>query len=109
LISQDFGTARWQLRIERYHNFVQPRKRRRPEFLAGLGGAVAWPLTARAQQGERVRRIGVLMPYDENDPVMKTRLSAFTQALADFGWTVGRKRRMDLHCRILPKSTGSPK
>jgi hypothetical protein len=56
-----------------------------------------------------VRRIGVLMPYDENDPVMKTRLSAFTQALADFGWTVGRNLRMDLRCRILPKSTGSPK
>jgi len=57
---------------------------------------VAWPLAARAQQGERVRRIGVLMPGDENDPVRKPRLSAFTQALADLGWTDGRNVRMDL-------------
>jgi hypothetical protein len=57
---------------------------------------VTWPLAARAQQGERVRRIGVLMPGDENDPVRKPRLSAFTQALADLGWTDGRNVRMDL-------------
>jgi putative ABC transport system substrate-binding protein len=69
---------------------------RRREFIAGLGGAAAWPLAARAQQGDRVRRIGVLMPGDENDPVWKTRLSAFTQALAESGWTDGRNVRMDL-------------
>jgi putative ABC transport system substrate-binding protein len=69
---------------------------RRREFIAGLGGAAVWPLAARAQQGERVRRFGVLMPYDENDPEQKPRLSAFTQALADSGWTVGRDVRMDL-------------
>ena len=69
---------------------------RRRQFIAGLGGAAAaWPLAGRAQQGDRVRRIGVLMPYDENDPEPKRRVSAFTQALADLGWTDGRLR-MDL-------------
>jgi putative ABC transport system substrate-binding protein len=70
---------------------------RRREFIAGLGGAAAWPVVARAQQQPgRVRRIGVLMPGDENDPLWKPRLSAFTQALADLGWTDGRNVRMDL-------------
>ena len=68
----------------------------RREFITLLGGAAAWPLAARAQQGDRVRRIGVLMPYDENDPVAKTMVSAFTQALADLGWTDGRNVRMDV-------------
>jgi putative ABC transport system substrate-binding protein len=62
-----------------------------------FGGAVAtWPLVARAQQGDRVRRIGVLMAFDENDPEAKRRLSAFTQTLADLGWTEGRNVRTDL-------------
>ena len=69
---------------------------RRRDFITLLGGAAAWPLAARAQQGDRVRRIGVLMPYDETDPVAKPRLSAFTQALADLGWTDGRNVRIDL-------------
>jgi putative ABC transport system substrate-binding protein len=69
---------------------------RRRTFIAGLGSAAAWPLLARAQQGDRVRRIGVLMPGNENDPVYKPRVSAFTQALADSGWTDGRNVRMDL-------------
>jgi ABC-type uncharacterized transport system substrate-binding protein len=66
---------------------------RRREFIAGLGSAAAWSLVARAQQ---MRRIGVLMSSDENDPEWKPRLSAFTQALADLGWTDGRNVRMDL-------------
>ena len=67
---------------------------KRRDFVTLLGGAATWPLAARAQQGARVRRIGVLMPFDENDPFWKTRLSVFTQALADLGWTVGRDVRM---------------
>jgi putative ABC transport system substrate-binding protein len=68
---------------------------RRPEFIAGLARAAAWPVVSRAQPPERVRRIGVLAPYDENDPEGKLRYSAFTQALADLGWTDGRNVRMD--------------
>jgi putative ABC transport system substrate-binding protein len=69
----------------------------RRDFITLLGGvAVAWPVLARAQQGDRVRRIGVLVPGDENDPLRKTLVSAFTQALADLGWTDGRNVQMDL-------------
>jgi len=70
---------------------------RRREFIAGLGGAAAaWPLAARARQGNRVRRIGWLASSDENDPVAKTSVAAFTQALAELGWIDGRNMRMDL-------------
>jgi putative ABC transport system substrate-binding protein len=69
---------------------------RRREFITLLGGAAAWPLAAGAQQGDRVRRIGVPMAGDENDPLEKTRLSVFTQALAGLGWTDGRNVRMDV-------------
>jgi putative ABC transport system substrate-binding protein len=67
----------------------------RRDFITLLGGAAAaWPLAARAQQGDRVRRIGVLT--GENDPQVKTAFSAFTQVLADLGWTDGRNVRIDL-------------
>ena len=69
---------------------------KRRTFIAGLGSAAVWPVAARAQQGDRVRRIGVLMGGDENDPVQKTLVSAFTRALADLGWTDDRKVRIDL-------------
>jgi putative ABC transport system substrate-binding protein len=70
---------------------------KRRTFIAGLGSAAAWPVgAARALQSERVRRIGVLMPGDENDLVERTFVSAFTQALAGFGWTDGRNLRMDV-------------
>jgi putative ABC transport system substrate-binding protein len=68
---------------------------RRREFIAGLGGAAAWPLTARAQQGERMRPIGALIPGDENDPLAMSQLSALTRALADLGWTNGRNMQID--------------
>ena len=68
----------------------------RRDFITLLGGAAAWPLAARAQQGDRVRHIGVLTPGDENDPGRKTQLSWFTQALANLGWTEGRNLRRDL-------------
>src|SRR5262249_24670126 len=55
-----------------------------------------WPLPIRAQQGDRERRIGVLMSGDEDEPAAKSQLSAFTRTLMDLGWTDGRKVRMDL-------------
>jgi putative ABC transport system substrate-binding protein len=69
---------------------------RRRQFIAGLGSAAARPMVARAQQGDRVRRIGVLMGGDENDPAQKRRLAVFTQALAGLDWTDGRNVRMDI-------------
>jgi putative ABC transport system substrate-binding protein len=68
---------------------------RRRTFIAGLGSTAAWPVVARAQQADRVRRIGVLMAADENDSESKRRYSAFTQALADLGWTDGRLKDFD--------------
>jgi putative ABC transport system substrate-binding protein len=69
----------------------------RRSFLTLMGtSAAAWPLATRAQQAERVRRIGWLRSYDENDPASKLRVSAFTQALAELGWTEGRNVRIDL-------------
>src|SRR6516165_745029 len=68
----------------------------RREFITLIGGAATWPLAARAQQPERMRRIGVLMWGDENDPELKTFVSAFIHALAGLGWTDGRNVRMDL-------------
>ncbi len=68
----------------------------RRELLAALGGAAAtWPLAARAQQGERMRRIGVLAAYAENDPEAQARVVAFRQALQGLGWTEGRNIAME--------------
>ncbi len=69
---------------------------RRREFITLLGGATAaWPLAARAQHGQRVRRIGVLVPAVADDPVWQARLGAFLQALALLGWTIGRNVHID--------------
>jgi len=69
---------------------------RRRTFIAGLGSAAAWPVVARAQQGDRVRRIGVLMEYDESQPEGKAPLAAFTQRLAELGWADRRKLSMEV-------------
>jgi putative ABC transport system substrate-binding protein len=68
--------------------------RRRVIVLLG-GAAAAWPLAARAQQGERVRRIGVLMPLAADDPQSQSRMTAFVQGLQQLGWTDGRNVRID--------------
>ena len=68
----------------------------RRAFITLLGGtAAAWPFTVRAQQGERVRRIGVLMVYPEDDPEGQLRAVAFRQGLQQLGWTEGRNVRID--------------
>jgi putative ABC transport system substrate-binding protein len=68
---------------------------RRREFISLLAGAAAWPLAARAQQGERLRRIGVLMSVAADDPEAPARVGAFSQGLAELGWTIGRNVRID--------------
>jgi putative ABC transport system substrate-binding protein len=69
---------------------------KRREFISGVAGAAAWPLVAQAQQGDRVRRVGVLQAGDEKDSEVKRRLAAFIEGLVDLGWTDGRNVRMDL-------------
>jgi putative ABC transport system substrate-binding protein len=69
---------------------------RRRDFITLLGSAAAWPLAAGAQQADRVRRIGVLLPGDENNSQRYPVIPAFTQALAGLGWTDGRNMRMDI-------------
>ena len=68
---------------------------RRREFITLLGGAAAWPLAARAQQPERTRRIGVLMPAAADDPESLARVGAFLQGLQELDWTDGRNVRIE--------------
>jgi putative tryptophan/tyrosine transport system substrate-binding protein len=68
---------------------------RRREFIRLVGGVAGWPLVARAQQGERVRRIGVLMNVAADDPEAQARNVAFLQGLHELGWTEGRNVRID--------------
>ena len=77
---------------------------KRRDFISLLGSAVtAWPLAARAQQPERVRRIGVLVGLAENDPEMKERLAGLRQGLEKFGWAEGSNLRIDY--RFAPAGT----
>jgi putative ABC transport system substrate-binding protein len=69
---------------------------KRREFITLLGGAAAWPLAARAQQSERVRRNSVLMNLAADDPEGQARLAAFLQGLQEAGWAVGRNARVDI-------------
>lgn len=62
----------------------------RRQFISALGGAAAWPLTARAQQPERVRRVGVLSNASESDVEAQSMVAALHQTLRDFGWVEGR-------------------
>jgi putative ABC transport system substrate-binding protein len=69
---------------------------RRRQFIAGLAGAAAWPLAARAQQPDRVRRIGVLMNIAAYDPNAQDSVATFVQMLQQLGWTEGRNLRIDI-------------
>ena len=68
---------------------------RRREFIACVGSAATWPLAARAQQTERVRRIGVLVSIAADDPEGQARMTAFVQGLQKLGWTDGRNARIE--------------
>ena len=69
---------------------------KRREFITLLGGAaVAWPLAARAQQGERVRRVAILLPASADDPAWQARVGAFLQGMGQLGWSIGRNLQVD--------------
>src|SRR5262245_26878769 len=69
---------------------------RRREFITLLGGAAAaWPLAARAQQGEGVRRVGALIGLPENDPLTRSWLASFEKTLGQLGWSLGRNIRIE--------------
>jgi len=68
---------------------------KRREFITLLGGAAAWPLAARAQQSERMRRIGVLRAAAESDPDSKVRAATVREALQQLGWIEGRNLRIE--------------
>jgi putative tryptophan/tyrosine transport system substrate-binding protein len=76
---------------------MQLNQLKRRNVLTLLGGAAAaWPLAARAQQSERVRRVVVLLPATADDQLWQARVGAFLQALALLGWTIGRNVRIDI-------------
>ncbi|MGB6283449.1 MAG: hypothetical protein WBG18_03355 [Xanthobacteraceae bacterium] len=69
---------------------------RRRDFVKGIAGSATWSLAARAQQPEKLRRIGVLMSFAAEDTVAQARLAEFQQALQQLGWTDGRNVRIDV-------------
>ena len=79
---------------------------KRRELLSLLGGAVAWPLAARAQQPERMRRIGVLMALSEDDPEARVAVAALQQGLDSLGWILGRNLQMSIALPLTPTGSG---
>jgi len=79
---------------------------KRREFIVLLGGAAAWPLAARAQQSESMRRVGVLIALPENDPELQKWIAAFRRGLEKLGWSEGRNVRLDY--RFAPAAAGAP-
>lgn len=73
---------------------------RRREFIAGLGGAAAWPLAARAQQPDRIRRVAVLMGAVESDRARQGQFAAFRRGLEQLGWTEGRNLQIDVRWNV---------
>jgi putative ABC transport system substrate-binding protein len=71
---------------------------RRREFVTLVGGAAAWPLGARAQQGGRERRIAALMSMAADDPEVQPRVAAFEGGLRELGWLDGRNLRIEYRC-----------
>jgi putative ABC transport system substrate-binding protein len=78
----------------------------RREFIAGLGSTAAWPVVAWAQQPDRMRRIGVLMPWDEGDPLSKTVVAGLNQGLTKLGWSEGRNLSVDYRWAIVDVERG---
>ena len=68
---------------------------RRREFIAGLGGAAAWPIVTRAQQPGLMKRVGVLMPFAKGDSEFEERVRIFRQELVRLGWTEGKNIQFD--------------
>ena len=79
----------------RHTSVLDCKHMKRREFITVLGSAAVWPVSARAQQPERVRRIGVLLPRAADDVEFQTRVGAFQQGLQQAGWTIGRNVRID--------------
>src|SRR5580704_13291406 len=90
---------------------------RRREFITVLGGAAVWPLAARAQQPGGMRRIGVLMPFSQDDPEDRTRIAALREGLKQLGWTEGQNIRAEYRwyggdadrARVLAKELVEPR
>ncbi|MFL6828157.1 MAG: hypothetical protein ACJ8E2_17015, partial [Bradyrhizobium sp.] len=74
---------------------MQFHRLKRREFIAMLGSAAAWPFAARAQQGDRMRRVGVLIQFAESDPEGQARVAAFREELQKLGWSIGGNLQID--------------